>query len=251
MIFARNVSGQVIRPRRGRGCFRHLWVAVLLLLILCEPSTPFALGRRRGRPKIRPDDCSREPFAPDANPQYFPKGVFGPDSDYSAYIASINACFLRAMGDTSLSGTEQSRSEVYRLLVVPAWRPPFVVRLEMGNDGAGTLVVKEALSQKYSASLVLNRTKKLTKAEVSGFLELLQRARFWSMPTTPWAETYPRIEMTMDGIVWLLEGADGKRYHVVTRTSPKPGPYASLTSYLFRDLAGLTIPPGPTIPHAH
>lgn len=242
---------KVIRQHHVATRFRHLWFAFVSLLVLYGVSAQLAQGRKHGQPKTRPDDCSREPFAPDAHPQYFPKGVFGPDSDYSAYIASANACFLRAMGDTSLSGTEGSRPEVYRLLVVPAWRPPFVVRLEMGNDGSGALIIKEALSQEYSATLVLNRATKLTKPEVSKFHELLQRAHFWSMPTESWAETYPQIEVTMDGVVWVLEGADGRRYHVVTRTSPRPGPYASLTSYLFRDLAGLKIPPGPPKTRRH
>jgi hypothetical protein len=52
----------------------------------------------------------------------------------------------------------QATAQVYRLTVIPAWRPPFVVRLEIRNDGTGRLVKKAARSQGDAAALTFDTT---------------------------------------------------------------------------------------------
>jgi hypothetical protein len=189
----------------------------------------------------------RGPFPLDADPQYFPTGTFGIKG---AFDANINACFLRAMQESPLPElVTQEAAQVFRLTVIPAWRPPFIARLTIRGDGTGTLAVKAAKSQRNAGVITVDRTQAITKSDVDPFLTLVEAAAFWSMSTREVYSNDPRvIVQVMDGEIWLLEGAQNGRYHVVTRTSPKPGPYAELTSYLFRRLARLEMPPVPVIP---
>jgi hypothetical protein len=167
------------------------------------------------------------------------------------------------MGEGPLpEDSRESGREEYRLLVEPVFRPPFMVRLIIMHDGSGYLVAKAGESQKNPVTLTLDRRTKVSKDEVDEFLRYIQEAKFWSMQTNqfytkeqtaalrtpssqrPTAGRRKAVQKVLGGVDWLLEGVQVGNYHVVTRTSLEPGPYASLTSFLFRNLAKLEIPPG-------
>ena len=142
----------------------------------------------------------------------------------------------------------QGIGQVYRLTVIPAFRPPFVVRLAIRPDGTGTLVAKSAKSQDDAGALTLDRTEEIPKTEAALFLELVGKAAFWSMPPLEVYSKDPRVIVkVMGGVEWVLEGAQNEQYHIVTRTSPQPGPYTDMTSYLFRKLARLNVAPAPAL----
>jgi len=203
-----------------------------------------------------PVDCTGDFLPPDDHPRLFPVDPdnFGPGG---AGTIRRYACVLRAMGELPLlEPSHESGTERIRLLVIPVYRPPFVVRLIIMPDGAGELEAKAAESQRNPAVLTLDRETKVSKEEVEEFLKLLDEAKFWSMQTNQFyakeqvamARTFPpkrrKIEIKiLDGVHWVLEEAQAENYHVVTRTSPEPGPYANLTSYLFHNLGKLEIPP--------
>lgn len=193
-------------------------------------------------------NCLRDSLPPDESPQYFPAESFGVGG---AFTASRYSCYLRAMQETPLLGStiEGRSSPVYRLTVIPAFRPPFMVRLTISADRTGTLAIKSAVSQGSAGALTIDRTVELPGSQVNYFLTLVGRADFWSMPTVEVYSKDPHVIVKfMDGVDCVLEGYEGERYHVVTRTSPRLGPYFELTSYLFRNLARLSLPPGPTVP---
>jgi hypothetical protein len=224
-----------------------------MLVLLCggagvgSITSMIGVSQRLGPAAPQGPDCSREPYAGDADPQYFPTEAFGIDG---AFEASVNACFLRAMREAPLQELPNGEVlQVYRLTVIPAMRPPLIARLALTSDGGGTLVVKGAKSQRNAGVITMNRTQVVMKADVVVFLKLLEAADFWSMSTHEVFSRDPRVIVkVMDGVVWVLEGAQSARYHVVTRTSPNATPYAQLTSYLFHGLAHLELPAGPTIP---
>lgn len=195
-------------------------------------------------PEPNPQDCSRDSLPPDERPQYFPAQTFGVGG---AFTAIRYSCYLRAMQESPLSrSVTLDRDQVYRLTVIPAFRHPFIIRLGVRSDGSGALVVKAAKSQDDAGALTLDEMKEITKPDVDIFLRLLGESGFWSMPTSEVYSNDPRVIVkVMDGVEWVLEGAQGGRYHVVTRTSPKPGSYTELTSYFFRTLAKLDLPPSP------
>ncbi len=241
-----------VRIRGGRGARSRACCKALLLVLLCSPplssiTSIIASDQVLGPTAPQVPDCSREPLPLDADPQYFPTGAFGIDG---AFEASINACFLRAMQEAPLPElVTLETAQVFRLTLIPAWRPPFIVRLAVRSDGTGTLAVKAAKSQRNAGVITVGRTEAISKSDVDVFLTLVEAAGFWSMSTKEVYSKDPRvIVQVMDGEKWVIEGAQNGRYHVVTRTSPKPGPYAELTSYLFRRLARLEMPPVPVIP---
>ena len=196
-------------------------------------------------------NCSGNSIPPDEAPQYFPTGVF---SVRGPFMASWCSCFLRAMGERPLTGPRAaSASTTYRLLVVPPWRPPFIVRLDIQTDGSGILVRKEARHQADAGTLTVDTSQAVSREEVEVFDSLLTKADFWSMPTILMWASHPRMPvMVLDGVVWVLEGAKPGSYHVVSRALPNTlmpaGPYTELSSYLFKDLAHFEVPPVPAIP---
>jgi hypothetical protein len=139
---------------------------------------------------------------------------------------------------------------VYRFAAAATWGPPYVVRLEVQNDGTGMLVKKQARSQTEAGTLTVNVTQGVSKEDISMFESLLDKADFWSMPAVLVSARDPRIVlMGMGGTAGVLEGAKPGIYHVVTRYFPyfrtPTNAYDELTAYLFRDLAHFEIPPPP------
>jgi hypothetical protein len=79
-----------------------------------------------------------------------------------------------------------------------------------------------------SENLTLNLTRPLSKDEWATFKSLLENARFWELPTV---DGKP---IGLDGAFWVLEGAEGRRYHAVDRQSPDSGPYYDVCVFLIR-----------------
>jgi len=132
-------------------------------------------------------------------------------------------------------------AQTYRLMMLPSFRPPLVVRLVVSPDGSGKVVAKAGQSDAQPGTLVVNRTSEPAQADISAFLSLLDKADFWSMPTREPSNPDPRKRLVvMDGTEWILEGWKGGEYHLVTRTSPKFGPYTEAAQYLLRRLGGST-----------
>lgn len=225
-----------------------LWAGTLALTLLVAGQILFpALISAAQTP-----DCYRGPFPPDEKPQYFPTGAFGV---LGPFTAALYACTLRAMDERpSIPPAAIAVPRVYRLSVTPTWAAPFVVRLDVRADGTGMLVRKQARSELVQGPLAVNDSQDISKEQVEVFESLLNKAAFWSMPTILTWDRDPRVRLrVMGGVVWVLEGAKSDTYHVVTRTLPgnPAGPYAELTSYLFRDLARFEIPSPPTYPRKH
>ena len=241
--FAQNAKSAPLANLRmmDRGAVYAMVCATLAALTLVLPPSASASAQHQ---RV---NCSRDLLPPDERPQFFPVDVFGPAGQLTA---SSYACYLRAMHERPLTvPAGQATTQVYRLTVIPAWRPPFIVRLEIGRDGAGRLVKKEARSQDDAATLVLDATGTVPKPMVKQFLALATGAGFWTMPTVKNTGKNSRvIVQTMDGVEWTLEGANAGGYHVVTRTSPHADPYWALVSYLFRGIGNLRMPPGPSVP---
>lgn len=193
-------------------------------------------------------DCSGNSIPPDKAPQYFPTGAFGVRETVEA---PLDSCFLRAMHEIPLmSQTTGTAKATYRLLVVPPWRPPFIVRLEIQTDGTGILVKKEARSQIEAGVLTVDTSQAVSKEQVEVFDSLVTKADLWSMPTILVWPSNPRMPViTLDGIVGVLEGAKPGAYHVVQRYLPykrePAGAFETIAVFLFKDLAQFEIPPPP------
>ena len=153
---------------------------------------------------------------PDANPQYFPVGLFSKYPQLSEWRARWYASELRELEEPSLRRGETMSGTVYRFLLIPPFTPSLVVRLAVNPDGTGKLIAK--LGTKHSRNgEVTPRQQSLSVSteQVSKFLSLLREADFWSLPSARYEETLVSVA---DGKVWLLEANKSGKYHVVNRS---------------------------------
>jgi hypothetical protein len=168
---------------------------------------------------------------PDANPQYFPKGAFKDSSEtgsFQGFKERWYAKHLRSMREPSLSDASKDSSLVaYRFLWLPTFDSPIAVRLTVRVDGTGTLTGKMTNGKGgYDpGKLTMNETHELTKAQITEFLGLLQKAAFWSAPSEVGAEGN-------DGEQWVLEGVENGRYHIVDRWSPEKSDFERLCVFM-------------------
>ena len=252
---------KLISVRLGRSphCYNLLRLMSIRCLTVCLGMVAFIPFRPAvaATPPEGPD-CLAYPPPRDENPELFPLGVFGSKGEF---WADSYSCVLRAMGELPLPDyLNHDQGQAFRVLVLPSFRTPMVVRLATKPDGSGKLVVKVAANERFPATLTASREESIPKPQVDRFLLLVKEADFWEMPVwvflTPvrpasadGRKREPQPGTTtiaiMGGVVWLFEGARGSGYHVVMRkglNEPSPVAFARLTSYLFRDLAGLEIP---------
>jgi hypothetical protein len=147
-----------------------------------------------------------------------------------------------------------AQPEAFRLLVLPPFRLPIVVRLDVKLDGSGELEVKAAESRQLAARLTVDPVEPVTKPQTDRFLQLFNSANFWLMstqdvgniegrPPTAGVDRKRRgpLPMEVNGVVWVVEAAEGTTYHAVTRTSPKAGPFRDVALFLLMNLARIDL----------
>jgi hypothetical protein len=249
MDVLRCLDKEVCMPKQQQSAMRHFFLSLFALGGIVW----FGAGALSAQPAVA--DCARDFLPADEHPRFFPvdPDEFGPNGDVAVGRYS---CILRAMSEFPLLEEEQKTgAEAFRLIVVPVFRPSFVVMLIIAPDGSGRLTARSSEDWRNAATLTLDRTTTVTKEGVGRFLRLVHSEGFWSMQTNQFytkdevirarnshTKRKKAAQSITGGVEWVLEGARGTDYHVVARTSPEIGPYTELTSYLFTDLANLKIP---------
>ncbi len=153
---------------------------------------------------------------PDANPQYFPVGLFSKYPQLSELRARWYAGELRDLEEPSLRRGKIMSGTVYRFLLIPPFTPSLVVRLTVNPDGNGNLIAKLGTKRSRGGETTpRQQSLSLSPEQVSKFLGLLREAHFWSLPSARYEETLVRVA---DGKVWLLEANKIGKYHVVNRS---------------------------------
>lgn len=168
---------------------------------------------------------------------YFPAGTFkksdGSPDDQSGESFGR---YLRSIGEPPLlRSADNSQAHAYRLMIFgfPVGRT-WVLRLQIENDGSAKLFVREAPFN--GTNLLLNKQDSVSIANVNAFLECVNRADFWRLPTGE--DPDPRIK---DGSYWFLEGTRRGDYHMIYRRSPElhPDKFTDVGRYLAKNLAHL------------
>lgn len=122
--------------------------------------------------------------------------------------------------------------ESYRLMWVPTFHPPVVVRI--WRSGEKYFMAAKQLDGRGGyeiGKLSVEQTRSLTNDEWMNFVTSLYQAGFWDIPSNI-NEPVPQ-----DGAAWVMEGIKGKQYHSIKRRNPQ-GEYADLIKYLIK-LSGL------------
>jgi hypothetical protein len=168
---------------------------------------------------------------PDANPQYFPVGVFSNDPVRPDASARWYSAFLRSMKEPSLLSAAANRDFLgYRFLYLRTFHHPIAVRVELNPDGTGKLFGTETSGAGgfRTGTVLFRQTIALSKEQVDRFDTLLRGSDFWALPTED--ETPPGN----DGAQWILEGVRDQKYHIVDRWSPDGGTYREACLYVLK-----------------
>jgi|SRR5579871_581089 len=187
-------------------------------------------------------------YAPDEEPRYFPRGVFGiGKSDNGDFRAAWYAQHLRALKEPTLLEKASANSDlVYRFTWVRSFDHPVTVRVVVHPNGTGTLTAKMANGEGgyKPGNLIANSTREIGAKEVRHLRNLVQVLDFWHMSPEP----APEFSLDggqlvhLDGAQWILEASNGGDYHVVDRWSPSKGPLREIGLYMARTLGQLDIP---------
>jgi hypothetical protein len=168
---------------------------------------------------------------------YFAPGTFKkPDGSTDDNRAEVLAIYLREIGEPPLLRSDNNlEPHAYRLhwTGFPAGKT-LVVRLQIDSLGSAKVFAKSTPFN--GTNLLLNKEEGVTVEGVDRFLECVERADFWHLPTVE----QPEPQMP-DGSYWYLEGSRHGEYHIVYRRNPElhPNPFTDIGRYLAKDLAQL------------
>jgi hypothetical protein len=165
---------------------------------------------------------------------YFPQGTTDPFADfYSTYLNYIGEPSL-------LAGARDANVTSYRLICIGCQSPNLLVlRISVRSDGNAAVSSTLATVDGSGKPTVGGRSERsASAADLNHFLRCVERAGFWSMPTTLQEKNKTA---NMDGAAsrWVFEGATKGNYHVVFREGPQEGPVTEMARVLAKDLAKL------------
>jgi hypothetical protein len=172
---------------------------------------------------------------------YFPVGIFLPDEVREKGFVAWYSRSLQEMAEPSFESIVTAGVESYRFVWLRSFHPGVAVRVWKCSGGYCMTAKQLDSVDKYvdgkflpSAKLAINTSRSLSAVEWNGFISLLDRAHFWSLPTVDGGP------IANDGAAWLLEGARQSKYHLVDRQSPLTGDYFDACMFLLK-LSGLKI----------
>jgi len=130
---------------------------------------------------------------------------------------------LAALGEQCLSPAQFApKRPTYRFLWLRSFRHPVSARLEIKEDGSGTIFLRETDGHSVIApkgnkwgKLVRQTEVSVAKPEVDEFLKQLSKSGFWSSAFTR--------QLGNDGAQWIMESYDGSRYRMQQKWTPPDG----------------------------
>jgi hypothetical protein len=160
---------------------------------------------------------------------YLPKDNFsGGWEKLDDFINDWYGEHLRAMGEKSFLDVSDENIETYRFLWLRSFHHPIFVRIEREENKIKLFTKELGGAGGYRPGKVLRSNKiNLEKEEFCRFLNLLEDANFWKMPTK-------HDVLGEDGAQWILEGVKKGRYHIMDRWSPEKGEYREACVYLLK-----------------
>jgi hypothetical protein len=164
---------------------------------------------------------------------YFPPGTFASLAGRLRVAWFSSAMY--EMGETPLWPPSPENEGIFRFTYLGVFTGPKAVTLTLLPDGTGTvkmITVPQPPDQSKREQLAA-----VPQSRVLDFLNHLDHAHFWEMPTES-------DDRGFDGAEWILEGVHDGKYHIVVRWCPNYGvrsaddaAFAKAARFLFQ-LAG-------------
>lgn len=162
---------------------------------------------------------------------FFPPGALDRRPDGHEFRERWYVSHLLAMQERPLRPPAKDQPRVYRLLYLPTFDQPSVVRVtDRGGIWKAVFRRTDGRGGYSPGQLTVEKERTLSPAEVEQLGHLLYRAAFWEMSSFDDSDG-------LDGSEAVLEAAVAGRYHVVDRWSPTGTPYAALVQF-FLGLGG-------------
>jgi len=176
-------------------------------------SVPGLLTFAQSKPK--PKVPLRMP--PDANPQYFPAGVFDKDPVVNEFLARWYASELRALREPSIyegespTTSESAKVSEYRITILPTWGNAISIRVQRRGELYGLSARRLNGQAGYAPGELVESIDTILSPEDSKTLAILiQNLAFFQMPAIDNIRG-------MDGDEWIMEAASQAKYHVIVR----------------------------------
>ena len=135
---------------------------------------------------------------------------------------------LSALGEPALY---DSIGQIYRFSYIPSFWNPFVVRIEINDDGTADVCYKSGngVAGPHSGGILKSESAKLSREETKEFLDLLNDKDYWNMPK--------EVErLGCDGYDVVIEGVKNGVYHIVNRWCPMENDPAFYIEKYFENL---------------
>jgi hypothetical protein len=154
---------------------------------------------------------------------FFPPGAIdGWASFFSQYLSYFNEPSL-------LAAAQDSTALSYRFESLAGRKPHVLaVRVSINSDGTARVV---AVEQSGTPPTLHRKERTATAGEVKKFLQLVDKADFWSMPAIEYRKGF-----YTDSDTWVFEGVRNGTYHVVMRDGGQSRPFVDMVLFLVRDL---------------
>lgn len=158
---------------------------------------------------------------------FYPKGTFaGAFEDSEEFHQNWYGAHLESMGERRLFDLTDGNFSVYRLLCLPTFTAPFMIRvLKRWERGELWIKSTDGTGGYGPGRLTVDGLMPLRKQQYRAFERLLNETEFWSMSTIGPIGGY-------DGTQLIVEGYHEGRYHVVDRWSRTGTPFFALCSGL-------------------
>lgn len=174
-------------------------------------------------PPARQGVSKAPPASPSQAVVFFPPGAIdGWENFFSQYLSYFNEPSL-------LAAARDSSALSYRLESITGRKPKILaVRVSINSDGSARVIAVE----QSGTPPALHRTEHgVPVAEVKKFLQLVDKADFWSMRAIESGKGF-----YADSDTWVFEGVRNGTYHVVVRDGGQSGPFVDMVLFLVRDL---------------
>jgi hypothetical protein len=174
--------------------------------------------------------CSSAPQTSD----FFPPSILGPGR--TVYWGP----YLVALGQTPLPPkAHDHNAHVYRFTWLRTFDHPICIVLKVQRSGKSALGYFESSGKGgYDpGSITVAENRRLSVRETRQFLELLDRASFWSQRAIDRVQPLDSddskvITIQLDGAIWIIEGVRDGRYQMVDQWSPESGAFRDAALFL-------------------
>lgn len=143
----------------------------------------------------------------------FPPGILTGRRDMAVFLNDWWSNQLVAMGEGALAPRAGEGIEIYRMLVVPTFRPSHAVRIEHNGRRARAEYRKLDGAGGYDpGALAITRSFEVSAEQWADLSARISADEFFTSTTD-----LPNPPMVLDGTTWIFEGVRDGRYHVVHR----------------------------------